>query len=92
MLPAGPLQVIVFGCTRSAGQALALSRQAGHVLPRGVQLVEVPCGGTISSRHLLAAFDAGADGVMCVPAIPTTAGRKSAIRWPAREPSRSGIY
>jgi coenzyme F420-reducing hydrogenase delta subunit len=41
-----------------------LSRQAGHVLPRGVQLVEVPCGGTISSRHLLAAFDAGADGVM----------------------------
>jgi len=62
--PAGPLQVMVFGCTRSAGQALALSRQVGHVLPRGVQFVEVPCGGTISSRHLLAAFDAGADGVM----------------------------
>ena len=63
-VPADPPQVMVFGCTRSAGQALALSRQAGHVLPGGVQLVEVPCGGTISSRHLLAAFDAGADGVM----------------------------
>jgi coenzyme F420-reducing hydrogenase delta subunit/heterodisulfide reductase subunit A-like polyferredoxin len=62
--PAGPPQVMVFGCTRSAGQALRLSRQAGHVLPRGIQFVEVPCGGTISSRHLLAAFDAGADGVM----------------------------
>ncbi len=63
-VPAGPPQVMVFGCTRSAGQALALSRQTGHVLPRGVQFVEVPCGGTISSHHLLAAFDAGADGVM----------------------------
>jgi coenzyme F420-reducing hydrogenase delta subunit/NAD-dependent dihydropyrimidine dehydrogenase PreA subunit len=62
--PAGPPQVMVFGCARSAGQALALSRQAGHVLPEGVQVVEVPCGGTVSSRHLLAAFDAGADGVM----------------------------
>ena len=55
---------MVFGCARSAGQALALSRQTGHILPGGVQFVEVPCAGTISSRHLLAAFDAGADGVM----------------------------
>jgi len=57
-------QVMVFGCARSAGQARALSRLSGHTLPRGVQFIEVPCGGTISSRHLLAAFDAGADGVM----------------------------
>jgi coenzyme F420-reducing hydrogenase delta subunit len=57
-------QVMVFGCARSAGQALALSRLSGHALPGGVQFIEVPCGGTISSRHLLAAFDAGADGVM----------------------------
>jgi coenzyme F420-reducing hydrogenase delta subunit len=55
---------MVFGCARSAGQARTLSRLTGHTLPTGVQFVEVPCGGTISSRHLLAAFDAGADGVM----------------------------
>ncbi len=57
-------QVLVFGCTRSAGQAFALTLLMGHALPKGVQFIEVPCGGTISSRHLLAAFDAGADGVM----------------------------
>ncbi len=62
--PAGPPQVMVFGCSRSAGQALALSHQTGHILPQGVSFIEIPCGGTISSRHLLAAFDAGADGVM----------------------------
>ena len=57
-------QVMVFGCTRSAGQARVLARLTGHSLPKGVKFVEVSCGGTISSRHLLAAFDAGADGVM----------------------------
>jgi coenzyme F420-reducing hydrogenase delta subunit len=57
-------QLIVFGCTRSAGQAYALTRLTGRTLPKGVEFIEVPCGGTISSQHLLAAFDAGADGVM----------------------------
>jgi quinone-modifying oxidoreductase subunit QmoB len=57
-------QVMVFGCARSAGQARALARLSGHTLPAGVQYIEVPCGGSISSRHLLAAFDAGAQGVM----------------------------
>ncbi len=57
-------QVLVFGCTRSAGQAYRLSGLIGHTMPKGLQFIEVPCGGTISSRHLLAAFDAGADGVM----------------------------
>ena len=57
-------QVMVFGCARSAGQAHALSRLMGHTLPKGVQFIEVPCGGTVASHDLLAAFDAGADGVM----------------------------
>jgi len=57
-------QVMVFGCARSAGQARELARLTGHSLPQGVQFVEVPCGGSISIRHLLAAFEAGADGVM----------------------------
>ncbi|MGD9368297.1 MAG: hydrogenase iron-sulfur subunit [Desulfobacteraceae bacterium] len=57
-------KVIVLGCGRSAGQAYQLARLAGRVLPKGVRFVEVPCGGTISDRHLLAAFEAGADGVV----------------------------
>lgn len=56
--------ILFFGCARSAGQALALARRTGHVLPGGVQFVEVPCGGTLDTRHVLAAFEAGAGGVM----------------------------
>ncbi|BBO68975.1 hypothetical protein DSCA_29050 [Desulfosarcina alkanivorans] len=58
------LQVMVFGCARSTGQARALARLSGQPLPSGVRFVEVPCGGCISSRHLLTAFEAGARGVM----------------------------
>lgn len=56
--------IMVFGCSRSAGQAHKLTRLMGYAMPAGVRFIEVPCGGTISSRNLLAAFDAGADGVM----------------------------
>ena len=56
--------IMVFGCARSAGQALAASHSTKDSLPAGVQFIEVPCGGTIASRHLLAAFETSADGVM----------------------------
>jgi coenzyme F420-reducing hydrogenase delta subunit/Pyruvate/2-oxoacid:ferredoxin oxidoreductase delta subunit len=62
--PQATLQVMVFGCVRSAGQARELSRLTGRQLPEEVRFIEVPCGGSLSSRHLLAAFEAGADGVM----------------------------
>lgn len=57
-------KVIVLGCGRSCGPAYRLARLAGRAWPHGARFVEVPCGGTISDRHLLAAFEAGADGVM----------------------------
>jgi coenzyme F420-reducing hydrogenase delta subunit/Pyruvate/2-oxoacid:ferredoxin oxidoreductase delta subunit len=57
-------KILVFGCGRSAGQAYQLNRMMGFGLPEGVRFIEVPCSGSISSRHLLAAFDTGADGVM----------------------------
>jgi quinone-modifying oxidoreductase subunit QmoB len=57
-------RIAVFGCARSAGRARELMRMAGHPLPAGVQFIEVPCGGSVAGRHLLAAFEAGADGVM----------------------------
>ncbi len=57
-------QIMVFGCARSAGHAHGLTRMAGQPLPAGVRFVEVPCGGTIADRHLLAVFESGADGVM----------------------------
>lgn len=57
-------KILVFGCGRSAGQAHQLTQMMGYGMPEGVRFIEVPCSGSISSRHLLAAIDAGADGVM----------------------------
>jgi coenzyme F420-reducing hydrogenase delta subunit len=36
----------------------------GAKLPRGFQIVEVPCGGSVSLSHILAAFKRKSDGVM----------------------------
>ncbi|MBW1799693.1 MAG: hydrogenase iron-sulfur subunit [Deltaproteobacteria bacterium] len=57
-------RIVVFGCSRSAGQAFASTHPTGPSLPEGVNFVELPCGGTIAGRHILAAFEAGAEGVM----------------------------
>ena len=62
--PISAAQIIVLGCGRSAGQAFQLAQSAGRTMPQGVRFVEVPCGGTVSHRHLLSAFETGADGVM----------------------------
>ena len=63
----GAGRILVFGCARSAGQAMALIRMAGQQLPQEVAFIEVPCGGTVAERHLLDAFACGAAGVMlCV--------------------------
>jgi coenzyme F420-reducing hydrogenase delta subunit/Pyruvate/2-oxoacid:ferredoxin oxidoreductase delta subunit len=59
-----PPRILVYACTRSAGRALELARLSGAPLPEGVGFIEVPCGGTVSSRNLLDAFESGADGVM----------------------------
>ena len=59
--------ITVFACSRSAVHAIGLTHLSGRSLPAGLQVVEVPCGGTIATGHILAAFDAGADGVMVCP-------------------------
>lgn len=62
--PDSSAMVMVLGCSRSAGQARQLAIQAGRTMPEEVRFIEIPCGGAVSHRHLLAAFEAGADGVM----------------------------
>jgi len=57
-------RIVVFGCARSAGQALDLIRLTGQQLPEGVHFIQVPCGGAVAGHHLLDAFESGADGVM----------------------------
>jgi coenzyme F420-reducing hydrogenase delta subunit len=56
--------ITAFCCRRSAARAAELSTYLGISLPRGLQLVEVPCGGSVSMSQILAAFNGSADGVV----------------------------
>ena len=42
----------------------------GRDLPAGLDIVEVPCAGTVSLSHLMNAFAQGADGVMVLSCHP----------------------
>lgn len=57
-------RLVAFCCARSAARARELAHLMGHSIPRGMRFVDTMCGGSISTRHLLYAFDAGADGVI----------------------------
>jgi coenzyme F420-reducing hydrogenase delta subunit/NAD-dependent dihydropyrimidine dehydrogenase PreA subunit len=63
---AGPFRpkVVVFGCERSAAQARQTALSSGQSLPDDLIFIDGVCGGSFSSRHLMAAIDRGADGVM----------------------------
>jgi coenzyme F420-reducing hydrogenase delta subunit/Pyruvate/2-oxoacid:ferredoxin oxidoreductase delta subunit len=53
-----------FCCSRSAARAAELSACMGKSLPRGLETLEVPCGGCISIYQILAALRSNTDGVM----------------------------
>jgi coenzyme F420-reducing hydrogenase delta subunit/ferredoxin len=59
-----PVSITVFCCSRSAEPAARLARRMGLAMPAGLTVVEVPCAGTVSTEHLMAAFSRGADGVL----------------------------
>jgi quinone-modifying oxidoreductase subunit QmoB len=56
--------IAAFCCSRSATGAAEMATCLGHSLPDGLRLIEVPCGGSVSLRHLLEALQTHADGVM----------------------------
>ena len=56
--------IAAFCCSRSAKGAAQMASCLGHPLPQGLQLIEVPCGGSVSLRHILEALQRHADGVM----------------------------
>ena len=56
--------ITAFCCSRSAARAAELAACMGKTLPHGFQIVEVPCGGSISLSDILTAFNGNADGVM----------------------------
>jgi coenzyme F420-reducing hydrogenase delta subunit/Pyruvate/2-oxoacid:ferredoxin oxidoreductase delta subunit len=56
--------ILAYCCSRSAARAAELAACMGHALPRGLKIVEVPCGGDISVGRILAALRSSADGVV----------------------------
>jgi coenzyme F420-reducing hydrogenase delta subunit/Pyruvate/2-oxoacid:ferredoxin oxidoreductase delta subunit len=56
--------ITAFCCSRSAKKAGDLAACMGYSLPAGLQMVEVPCAGSISLHYLYTAFSRGADGVL----------------------------
>ena len=56
--------ITAYCCSRSAARAAELAARLGYSLPPGLQVVEVPCGGSVSLGHILAALNGNADGVM----------------------------
>ena len=56
--------IAAFCCSRSAGRAKELAGQAGLPLPERLSVIEVPCSGSVSIEHLMAAFQNQADGVL----------------------------
>jgi len=56
--------LVAFCCTRSASQTRDLAICMGHKLPQGLKMVEVPCSGAVSYKHIFTALDNHADGVM----------------------------
>jgi coenzyme F420-reducing hydrogenase delta subunit/Pyruvate/2-oxoacid:ferredoxin oxidoreductase delta subunit len=57
-------RMVAFCCSRSAVQAGHMATCMGHAMPPNLIVVQVPCAGGISIRHILGAFETGADGVL----------------------------
>ncbi|MDY6988086.1 MAG: hydrogenase iron-sulfur subunit [Thermodesulfobacteriota bacterium] len=59
----GP-QMIAFCCQNSAYEAAQMAFVVGGSLPKGLQIVKVPCAGKVDVDYILTAFKAGVDGVL----------------------------
>ncbi len=58
------LTIIAFCCQRSAARAWDVATSTSQEMPRGLRVIEVPCGGGVSLDHVLTAFKNGADGIL----------------------------
>jgi heterodisulfide reductase subunit A-like polyferredoxin/coenzyme F420-reducing hydrogenase delta subunit len=59
-----------FCCSRSAVPAGELAQSMGLIFPAALKIIEVPCAGALSVRHILAALTSGAAGVLVLSCHP----------------------
>jgi len=56
--------IVAFCCNRSAAEASKFASHMGHELPDRLNIIEVPCSGSISHDYIYKAFKKNADGVL----------------------------
>jgi heterodisulfide reductase subunit A-like polyferredoxin/coenzyme F420-reducing hydrogenase delta subunit len=62
--PAEAPTIVTFCCQNSAAEAFDMAELFQMELPRGLQVVQVPCAGKVDIDYLLSAFAEGAAGVV----------------------------
>lgn len=60
------IRLVAFCCENSAFDSARLASMIGLPLPKGLELIRVPCAGRVDVHHLLKALESGADGVMII--------------------------
>lgn len=74
-------RLVVFACSRSAGEALAALEGAGKALPADVEWVSLPCGGGVDVLHILRALEAGAEQVWVLACYDGACESLEGNRW-----------
>lgn len=57
-------QLVIIGCSHSAGEALQSLSASGYCLPAGVSFFALPCGAALDALQILRALEAGAERVL----------------------------
>lgn len=57
-------KIVIFCCDQSGYPAADMASQMKLEFPPGVEIVRVPCAGSIETIYLLKALEKGADGVL----------------------------
>lgn len=77
-------RMVILGCTRSAGEAVKSLGQEGRALPRYVEFIAMPCGGSIDELHILRAFESGAERVLVLACFEGACRSVDGNRWAAK--------
>ena len=81
-------RLVIFGCRRSAGEALATLNEAGATLPPGVEWVDLPCSGNVDILHILRALEAGAESIWVLACYEGACESLEGNRWAKKRVQR----